>query len=163
MKFIENVSELVYKIEKGIVAFLCSIILISLTLGVIFRYVLSAPLTWPNETAIFSLAWLTFVGGSMTIKTSTAPTIDIIVENLRGRLKHVINVIGYLLMFLFVSYIFYLSINWLSSPNILIQRSGSMELPMIIPYLSIPVSFLFMLIHVLELLLHSIFPNKEVE
>ncbi|WP_249872411.1 TRAP transporter small permease [Oceanobacillus saliphilus] len=158
-----NLSNWIYRAEKIIAMILCFIILISLTLGVVFRYVLSSPLTWSDEAAMFSLAWMTFIGGSMTIKAKSTPTIDIVTNIVKGTLRKIIIIIGYLLSFIFVTYILYVSIVWLSSPNILIQRSSSMAMPMIFAYLCIPVSFLFMSIHLFEMLLQSLFTAREAD
>ena len=68
MKVIIYVSELIYKIERIIVGIMLTIILFSLTLGVLFRYIFKNPLSWSDEISMFSFVWLTFVGGSMTIK-----------------------------------------------------------------------------------------------
>ena len=162
VKFIVTLSEWVYKLEKVLAFIFTFIILFSLAAGVIFRYVFQNPLTWSDEVAMFSLAWLTFIGGSMTIRTKVAPTIDILTDKLGGKVKKVVISIGYLLVLAFVVYVFYISTQWISSPNILVQRSGSMGMPMIYAYLSIPVSFLFLLIHSLELTLKSIFTEEEV-
>lgn len=131
-------------------------ILVSLSGGVLYRYVLSSPLIWSDEMAIFSLAWLTFIGGSMGIKRNSSPSITILTDFLNGKLKKVVLVLGFLIMVLFIGYILYLSINWLSSPNILIQKSSSMQMPKIWAYLCIPISFTFMLIHSLDLLVKGL-------
>ncbi|WP_087973162.1 TRAP transporter small permease [Oceanobacillus rekensis] len=160
MNIIYKLSNLVFIIEKGLAIILGSIILIALSAGVLYRYVFDSPLSWSDEAGMFSLAWITFIGGSMSIKLKSSPTIDVLTNFLRGKVKKYILVLGYLIMFVFVSYVLYLSIVWISSPNIMLQRSGSMGLPMIIPYLSIPVSFTFMVIHSLEVLLKS-FTNTD--
>lgn len=161
MKVIGIISEWVYKLEKVLAFIFTATILISLAAGVFFRYVFQDPLTWSDEMAMFSLAWLTFIGGSITIRAKIAPTIDILTTYISGKARKVVITIGYLFVLAFSAYIFYISIQWISSPNILVQRSGSMEMPMIYAYLCIPVSFLFMTIHSLELTLKSIFTEEE--
>lgn len=161
MNLIVTISDWVYKLEKVLAFIFVFTILFSLSAGVFFRYIFQDPLTWSDEVAMFSLAWLTFIGGSMTIRAKMAPTIDLLTNALKGKSKKIVIIIGYVLVLAFVVYIFYISVQWISSPNIIVQRSGSIGMPMIYAYLCIPVSFLFMCIHSLELTLKSIFTDEE--
>lgn len=161
MKLIHMISDGIYKLEKLLAIILCLTILISLSAGVLYRYILSAPLTWSDETAIFSLVWLTFIGGSMSIKRQDAPAITILVDRFKGTALKIILAFSAMAVLAFVVYLLYLAIIWLQSPNILIQRSSSMGMPMIYAYLSVPVSFLFMTIHAIEVLLNTLLGKKE--
>lgn len=161
MKFIHSLSEILHSIEKILAIILCILMLISLSLGVFYRYFLSSPLNWSDETAIFSLAWLTFIGGSMSIKRQNSAAVTLFMDKMNGKTKKVLIGISLLTVLLFALYIFYLSVMWLSSSNIMIQRSNSMQLPMIIPYLSVPVSFFFISIHTLDLILKNFQGKKE--
>ncbi|MBM4761877.1 TRAP transporter small permease [Bacillus sp. B15-48] len=161
MKLIHIISDGIYKLEKLAAIVLCLIILISLSAGVIYRYFLSSPLTWSDETAIFSLIWLTFIGGSMSIKRQNAPAITIIYDRLHGMARKIFLIFSTIAVFVFVAYILYLSINWLSSPNISVQKSSSMQMPMIYAYLSVPVSFLLMTIHSLDVIIKNLRLKKE--
>lgn len=155
MGFIHALSNALHKLEKLLAILLCFLILFSLSAGVLYRYVLSAPLTWSDEVAIFSLAWLTFIGGSMGIKRGHAASITLLMDRVHGKVKTILMGMSFFLVLGFVAYLLYLSFVWLSSPNIMVQRSGSMGLPMIIPYLSVPVSFLFITIHTLDHLIRN--------
>ena len=162
MKVVYKISDWVFEIEKFLAIIFGLTILISLAAGVFYRHVLQSPLVWSDEMALFSLAWITFIGGSMGIKLNTTPSITILTDFLKGKARKVVLVLGILILTVFVGYILYLSINWLSSPNILVQKSSSMQMPKIYAYLCIPVSFTFMLVHSLEKLLKS-FSNTEGE
>ncbi|WHX99906.1 TRAP transporter small permease subunit [Neobacillus sp. DY30] len=161
MTFIHRLSDLFHKVEKFIAIILCLTMLISLSLGVFFRYVLSAPLNWSDETAIFSLVWLTFIGGSLGIKTQSSAAVTLFMDRFSGKIKTILFGLGLLAALVFVAYIFYLSIIWISSPSIMLQRSNSMRLPMIIPYLSVPVSFFFMTIHSIDLMAKNFLDKRE--
>lgn len=161
MNFIHKISNWVFNIEKLLAIILCTLMLSSLFAGVVFRYALNAPLTWSEETAIFSLVWLTFIGGSMGIKSQKSAVITLFMDKFHGKLRMILMAISILALLLFVVYIFYLSVIWLSSPTVLLQKSNSMQMPMIIAYLSVPVSFFFIFIHSLDLLLKNFRQEKE--
>ena len=160
MKLIHLFSDWLHKVEKVLAIIICAVMLISLSAGVLFRYVLSAPLTWSDETAIFSLVWLTFIGGSMSIKQQNSAAVTIFMDRFRGKVRTILLGISFLVVLLFVGYIFYQSIIWLSGPTILMQYSNSMRMPMIFAYLSVPVCFFFILVHSLDLLIRN-FQTKE--
>ncbi|NSL52943.1 TRAP transporter small permease [Calidifontibacillus erzurumensis] len=160
MKLIHQLSDWLHAVEKILAILLCTIMLISLSAGVFFRYVLSAPLTWSDETAIFSLVWLTFIGGSMGIKKQNAAAITIFLDRFTGITRTTLLGISFFTVLVFVGYIFYQSVIWLSGPTILMQYSNSMRMPMIIAYLSVPVSFFFLIVHSLDLLCKN-FRGKE--
>ncbi|RBW70073.1 TRAP transporter small permease [Bacillus taeanensis] len=162
MIFIHRLSDWVYSIEKVFSIVLSSLMLISLFAGVVFRYVFNSPLIWSDETAIFSLIWLTFIGGSMGIKRQESAAVSLFMDKLKGKVKTILMAVSLLAVILFVSLILYLSIKWLSAPTILIQQSNSMKMPMIIAYLSVPVSFVFILIHSLNLFILN-FRSSESE
>jgi TRAP-type C4-dicarboxylate transport system permease small subunit len=152
MVFINRLSNWVFSLEKVLSILLGTLMLVSLFLGVVFRYIFNSPLIWSDETAIFSLVWLTFIGGSMGIKRQESAAVTLFMDKVKGKLKVILMAISLLAVILFVLLILYLSVKWLSSPTILLQQSNSMKLPMIIAYLSVPVSFIFILIHSLNML-----------
>ena len=83
-------------------------------------------------------------------------------DKIKGTPRKILLAVGTLSVLVFVVYIFYLSVIWLSSPNIVVQKSSSMQMPMIYAYLSVPVSFFFMAIHTLSLFIKN-FQTKEEE
>lgn len=161
MGLVSKLSDYIYSIEKVIVTILLSVMFLSLTAGVIFRYFLKSPLHWSEETAIFTLAWLTFIGGSMTIKRQQTAAVTFLMERLSGKLYYILNIIAYFIVFAFALFIFVWSIPWILSPNIVYQKSLAMQLPMIVPYLSVPVGFCFLTIHSLDLFIKSFKPVEE--
>lgn len=163
MRVLKLVSDGVYKVEAVLATIFISLMFISLSLGVFFRYILNNPLIWSEEIAIFSLIWLTFIGASMGLKRQETAAVGILIDKLTGKLKRVLFGIGIVFLLVFLIYILYLSVQWISSPNIFVQFSNSLKLPMVYVYLSVPVSFLFMIIHSLELLFKNIFNHEEGE
>ncbi|WP_227937402.1 TRAP transporter small permease [Alkalihalobacillus deserti] len=151
-----KISDYVFKIEKSIVMILIIAMFVSLTAGVFFRYYLNSPLFWSDEFAIFTLVWLTFLGGSMSIKRQETAAVTILVDKLNNKFKKIVASIGFLIVIIFCLFIVYYSYIWLSSPNISLQKSTSMQIPMIYPYLSVPLGFFFMSIHSIHLFLLSL-------
>jgi len=145
----------IYKIEKALAIVLGIIMLGSLFLGVITRYVFNSPLTWTNEAAIYTLIWMTFIGGSMEIRNKQSAAVSILVDKLKPKAARFVISFGYVVIALFALYLVWQSARWLSSPNIMIQHSPALRWPMIIFYVSVPIGFLFVIVHAIQLFLEN--------
>lgn len=91
----------------------------------------------------------------MVLKEKTSPTITFLIDSVPKRFKKYFLIVSNIVLLAFVGYVLYLAINWISTPNILVQRSTSMDMPKIYFYLSIPISFAFSTIHVMNNVIES--------
>jgi TRAP-type C4-dicarboxylate transport system permease small subunit len=156
MNIIRNISDAIFKIEKIFAILIGALMLFAIAAGVLFRYVLSAPLVWSDEVAILCLVWITFLGASMSVKKHNSPAITFLMDKLSGTPRKILLIIGMMITLIFIGTIIYISFGWLSSPNIAVQKTASLELPMIVGYISVPVCFICMFIHLLEITLSTI-------
>jgi C4-dicarboxylate transporter, DctQ subunit len=62
LRFIEK------NLERGVASLLICLISISLILQVFFRYVMSSPLTWPEEAVSFLFPWFVYLGASYGVR-----------------------------------------------------------------------------------------------
>jgi len=145
----------IYEIEKALAIVLSIIMLGSLFLGVITRYVFNSPLTWTNEAAIYALIWMTFIGGSMEIRNKQSAAVSILADKLKPKAARLVISFGYVVIALFALYLVWQSARWLSSPNIMIQHSPALRWPMIIFYAAVPIGFLFVIVHAIQLFLEN--------
>lgn len=150
MKVINKISDVVYFIEKVLAFTLAMTLLISMVGGFFFRYVLKSPLLWSDELAIFCLIWITFIGGSMVLKEKSSPSITLFIDAVSKTYKKYLTIISNLILLIFVAYVLYLAMDWIMKPNIFIQKSTALNWPKIYFYLSIPISFAFSTIHVIN-------------
>ncbi|HWK21766.1 MAG TPA: TRAP transporter small permease [Ureibacillus sp.] len=149
MKIVRKINNFVFSIEKILAILLAVVLLLSLAAGVLFRYLLKSPLFWSDELAIFCLIWITFIGGSLSLKEKASPSITILTDLVSPKLKKYVQALCNIILLLFVAYILYLAYEWITMPNIMVQTSTAMNIPKVYFYLSIPVSFIFSVIHVL--------------
>lgn len=151
MKILNKISDICFSFERILAVLLFAFMTTSILLGVIFRYFLSHPLKWTDEFAMFSLVWITFIGGSMSIKLNKAAVMSFVMDRLPPRVSRVFIAFGTLLVLAFCAFLLYLSLKWITNPLISLQRSQAVGIPMVIPYVAIPLGFFFMAIHALEL------------
>lgn len=150
MKYI---SDIIASFEKKLAMILMFAMAVIVAVAVFFRYVLNVPLFWAGEVSIFLLIYITFLGGSLGIKYNTQASVTILTDYLPEKVRQAVFIVAHLFMLLFMAVILYYSYKWISSPNVLIQRSSAMLLPMWIPYSIIPIGLSFASIHLLNNLL----------
>lgn len=140
-----------------------SIIFLTLTAEVFFRYFLNSPLEWSGELAIYAFIWSTFIGGSMSIKTKTSTVITIFTEKLNPKFQRIVYITTLFIVVAFCVFTLFYSLQWILSPHTLFERSLSTGMPMFIPYLGVPIGIGFMAIHSLYHLLNEVFNGNTTE
>ncbi|WP_153733147.1 TRAP transporter small permease [Sporosarcina obsidiansis] len=160
MNVIKKLSDTVYKFESFLAIILMTVMLISITAGVTFRYFFNSPLSWPEELAIITLVWVTFVGGSMSIKRQQAAAVSLLLDRLSDTLRKILLAIGFMLIIIFSVYVFYQAFQWISVPSVFLQKLPALGIAMFYPYLAIPLGFAGMVIHTLSLFL-DLFTTKK--
>lgn len=161
MNIVQKLSDFINQIEKLLAILLLIVMTGSLVAGVVFRYFLQSPLTWSDEVATLTLVWITFLGGSICIKNQQLATVDILIDKLKGRTRRVLLSLGSFIVVLFCLYFLWLSVRWITSPTISFERSDALQLPMIIPYSSVPIGICFMTIHFIHTFLLALRSTDE--
>ncbi|NWF93836.1 MAG: TRAP transporter small permease [Syntrophaceae bacterium] len=112
-------------------------------LGVLFRYILRAPLPWSEELARYLMVWGASLGASVAYREGAHIAITILVDKFHGMTGRVITSITQIIVIVFMTIIVFkgfVLVFELSG-----QTSPAMEIPMAWPYLAIPVGCLFIL------------------
>jgi tripartite ATP-independent transporter DctM subunit len=112
--------------------------------GVIYRYVLNNALPWTEEVAGFEMGWLVFIGAAVVYRRAGHPAITVLTSRL-GRGMHVV-VNGLAETVVGTYFIVLLG----AGVALLFERqphSPALSLPYTIPYLSISVAGVVMLVH----------------
>jgi C4-dicarboxylate transporter DctQ subunit len=150
---VKYISDIIASFEKKLAMILMFTMAVVVALAVFFRYVLNVPLFWAGEVSIFLLIYITFLGGSLGLKYKTQASVTIVTDNLPEKMKQAVSIVAHIFMLLFMAIILFYSYKWISSPNVFIQKSSAMLLPMWIPYAIIPIGLSFATIHLLSNLL----------
>lgn len=91
--------------------------------------VLSHPIAWCQEVALFSYIWAIFAGSAIGIRYSTHFTIDLVINQIKGTLKKYIEFFDHIVIMVFVGVLCYYGWKYaLSTVHRLSQPSG---IPMI--------------------------------
>ncbi|MDY3867741.1 MAG: TRAP transporter small permease [Pyramidobacter sp.] len=106
---------------------------------VVMRYVFSASLSWSEELARYIFLWLSWLGASYAVKERSHFRVEMFADMLRGSAR-----LRFEYFVLFVWFAFSLVLAWLGTEMLLFlaeteQTSAAMEIPMTLPYASVPV------------------------
>lgn len=121
-----------------------------LFVNVVMRYVFLSPLNWAEETTLYLMVWIVFVGGSIAIRTRGHMAIDLLPLALspanRKRLALLVS---------FAALVFFAVFFWYSLEHTLRVRSINqltpvMQAPMWLTYLAMPVGSLLMALRTIQ-------------
>jgi TRAP-type C4-dicarboxylate transport system permease small subunit len=136
-----------------VLLFICSALLVLLTLSVflevVIRYVLNAPLSWTEEIARFALVWFAMLASAVAARRGVHFAfrwgMKPFPESVRWPVRQVVNV----LVIVFLTFLLVQGIGTLGVVSD--QTAMATEINMRIPYAAIPVGMgLVMLIYVIE-------------
>jgi C4-dicarboxylate transporter, DctQ subunit len=110
--------------------------------NVVARYVFDASLTWATELTVFLFLWSAFFGAAYCFKKDAHIAIDIVLAAVPSRLAKVMLLISHTVTLVFLLAISFFGYQYLELVIELEERSIDLDIPMWIPYLVIPISFL---------------------
>ncbi|GKV65198.1 MULTISPECIES: TRAP transporter small permease [unclassified Sporosarcina] len=116
----------------------------SIAVQVYTRYILGASMTGTEELARYSFIWLTMLGASICINENAHATVTLLNDKLTGNLKRIHNLTcdAMVMIAVVVLFIYGLKMVFLTTN----QLTPSLQIPMAIVYLSLPVGAFGMII-----------------
>jgi len=118
-------------------------------LGVVFRYVVQAPLQWTEELARFFMLWTGFMAMNVAMYHRAHLAIDSIIVLMPPRL---VKLLGYLGDILIAYFLIILLIKGYSMTTRTIMQASSMEFSMFWIYMAVPLgAFLTLIQHGLQI------------
>lgn len=129
----------------GTAALLAAGFLGCVTLQVVFRYVIQEPLPWSEEAARYLFVWTAFLAAAVTVGRNDQFSISLFVERLPAGWRWRLDLLGTALGILFAGII--VSKGAAMSWRLLSATSPVLQLPQGAVYAVIPVSGLYMVVH----------------
>ncbi len=153
-------ADLVLGLAKLLTILIVAGMVISVLVGVFFRFVIPVPMAWPPEAARFLMVAVTMIGASVALRQLDHVGITLLVDMLPRRLALALFVIGQVLVSIFLVVLIWYSLRMTleMGPR---QISSSLNLTMVVPYLSMPVGAAMMLIQQIAVLLEGIRRSRD--
>jgi len=98
MRVLDAVDRGIGRVEWFVTILLMSAIVVAIGLGVFYRYVLGASLTWSNEVGILALVWLSVIGASALYKERGHIAVDALSQVLPESIRRAIAMLSVVLI-----------------------------------------------------------------
>ena len=115
---------------------------------VFFRFVLMRPLSWSEELTRYLFVWMGMIGTSVALQNDSHFRMDILVLLVPEQVKRVLSVVWDLIIFGFCCVMVYYG--GIMLKNSLHQLSPALHISMAIPYASVPIAGLLMILSFIE-------------
>jgi len=126
-------------LEEWVLAYTLLLVVLLAFVQVVLRYGFHYDFTWFNEFARYTCIFMTFLGASIAVKAGVHFSMDALVQAVPGRAAHLMKVLVNLGCGLFcVVVVYYGTLHCLKLHRFGV-RTSAMQIPMYVPYLSIPV------------------------
>ncbi|CAK7072625.1 MAG: hypothetical protein DELT_01953 [Desulfovibrio sp.] len=116
---------------------------------------LGLPAGWTGEVALLVSTWMTYMGAALAVRTKTHFTVDLFMGK-KGPLISAMSVLATVLVLFFVSYLVWQG--FLMAYLVRLRVSGIADISMGLYFISLPISAVFMIIHMVDAVLN---PQEE--
>ena len=157
VKYLSKLSDVVNTVAKYFVFFVMIFLVVIVFAEVIARSILNTSLRYTEEIVIYSMAWMVFIGAGIAAKENALISIVGLLQSLTPKALRLITIIGNILIITLLAWIVKSGISY-ALTNIA-QLSPTLQIPMMYPYLSIPVGCAILLLHYINTLL-KLFSRK---
>jgi TRAP-type C4-dicarboxylate transport system permease small subunit len=132
-----------------ILALLMAAMVVIIAAQVWYRFVLNDPLSWSEELGRYVFVWISFIGAAAGVRYQLHLGIDLLQKYLPPLIYRYVVIVVNLITQIFLMVIIFWGFKILGV--IKFQTSPSMHIPMIYPYLAVPVGCTLMLINSLRI------------
>lgn len=139
--------QLFYKIVKHVNSLILFSMFFVILLQVFYRKVIGAPLTWPEEIALLTMIWITFIGAYQSTYEDGHLKMSFIEDKLSERGKSIILIISKFIVISFLAIANYWALPFIKNAGKV--KLPITDLPMTIPYGIIWGALILMFIEVL--------------
>lgn len=144
------------RISMGLLVLIGAVMSVIVMLQIFFRFVVHVPFPWSEELARYLMIWMGMLGAFVALREGRHIGVSLFVERLPEALGCKV------MMFVQVATIVFLAIVARQGFSLAIfnstQLSPAMQIPMVFPYMAIPVGTTLMILELVAGLLQEFFP-----
>jgi len=155
-----NIMKIIYSFERKLIIILLWFTITLSFIQVVLRYFFNAGFAWVPEVVVFAFISLTLAGASTGVKNGVHIGVDVIVKLFPAKYQRYSDIFANfcgMVLYLFMSYLTYKFVLYFKEMG---QVSIITEIPIWMMIIYIPVSFLFMSLHYMEILWNAITTHK---
>ena len=162
MKIMKILNAIVYWVNwamRKIGAIVLTTIFLSITVGILSRYIINKPLSWTEELVCFLMVYLCYISAAITTAEKKHLVADFLIAKAPPLFRKVISIISRLLMILFFVVVCVSIVELLPT---LVWRSGVLLIHRRFYYYPVLVSCVIMTFDVIVDILNDIFPGYDL-
>ena len=148
---LKYINDVLQKITTILASALIGLMTLVILYMVYFRYIINDTPYWSEEVARCMMLWMTFCVLPISYRLGSNVSLEIILSKIKGKSLTLIEIFIHLLILVFIINFFYLSLNFVKSG--MMARAYSFDLQIGYIYLILPISFTFMFLVSIELIL----------
>lgn len=154
LKAYSKFLDVLEKIEKAILAITVAIMIVVIVYQVILRYIFSAANSWSEELARYLFIYNVMLGSAIAIRRNSHLQVDAITSHLSPKLQRISTIVATLLGIVFLVFLLMYSITLCQTGNK--TMSAGLPISMTIPYASMPIGAVLMILTSIEVILKKI-------
>lgn len=126
------------------------VVVLSVSWGVVTRYITEQPAAWASEVATLGFAWVVFFGAAACIKYNLHPTIDLLLVRLPGRFATLVRGFNHVLLLSFFAFMVWFGTRFAMDATT--NPSAVLRLPLVWLYGPVALCFGLMAIRYVQVL-----------
>src|SRR5699024_18512 len=138
------------RIEEFILILTMALIVLILFIQATFRFFLGFSYSWGAELAQYLHIWQIWIGASLAIRLQSHISVDVFVKMFPYVVQKVFKIIAIICWFIFALFLAIVGTQYVMEIMNSGQISASLQIPMWIPYLVIPIGGLLMIIRLVQ-------------
>jgi TRAP-type C4-dicarboxylate transport system permease small subunit len=144
-----------YRLTEVVTNACLVLLFVVVNLGVFSRYIFQSPFIWTEELALFLLAWMVFLAGSLTIRRWENVRVTYFVEKLPGPAAVAIELASKVLVLAFLGVVLVLAARIIPQVGPT-ETAPALNVSMLIPQMGLVVGLGLMLVQMLGVLLEGV-------
>lgn len=148
-----------YKAMRFIGTVILVVIFLTITAGIVSRYVFNSPFSWTEEVATFMMVYLCYISAFLTTVRKKHIVADFFIAKASAKFQKVVGIISKILMIIFFVV---LAVSVIKLLPTLVWRSGVLDLPRQLYYLPVWTMSILMAYAVVVDMLNDIIPGYDI-
>ena len=162
MKIMKLLNAIVYWVNyalRKLGALVLTVIFLSITAGIISRYVFHSPLSWTEELVCFLMVYLCYISAAITTAEKRHLVADFLIAKAPDSFRKVVNIVS---KFLMIGFFVVVCISIVKLLPGLVWKSGVLLIHRKYYYYPVLVSCIIMILDVVVDILNDIFPGYDL-
>ena len=146
MKYFEAIMNGITAVIKVFLATASAVMLTGSFIEIIRRYFFGLSWAWSDELMRYLIVAIAFLGGAVGFRAKALPCFDLLMSKMSARVQQIFALIVQIIIAVMLVFLIVQTSQSIMTKSILSGVSIGLRIPMLVPYLPIPVSFGLMLL-----------------